>query len=134
MRVARRDHACGIVEHPTRGPELVVAGGYNATNGSTEIFNLREQSWKMGPNLSYPIRNAEGVQFKDTLLVVNGFHWVKRNIVDHTIHKYIVEEERWDTILEHTQHGRSNGVSMMVSNKTTPCAQFDHIFAPKENM
>ena len=80
MRIARREHACGLVTDGTE-TEIVVAGGlgynsdgssYNELLTSVEIFSLSEESWRHGTDLPLSIHGMVSFQMQRSFLVVGG--------------------------------------------------------------
>ena len=65
MTHARQELGCGRVEVPGSGKvEVVVAGGWDVEDGSTEILDVKTRTWRMGPKLPIPLRAAASVQYK----------------------------------------------------------------------
>ena len=49
MPIPRENPSCGLIMHPDNGPEIVVAGGYNAgTLDTVDIYTVDTDSWRTG--------------------------------------------------------------------------------------
>ena len=46
----RKDHSCGLVVDPSRGPEIIVMGGSSGSGNSdtVDIYTVNTDSWREG--------------------------------------------------------------------------------------
>ncbi len=66
MTVDRKYMSCGLINNPENGIEVVIV-----EDGTTEIFNLRDEEWKTGPTLE-SFDMAGYAQIGNTFVVVGG--------------------------------------------------------------
>ena len=57
MPTGRYGHSCGLVNHPERGPEIIVAGGTDSYSADSyavvEIYTVNTNSWRRGINAKH---------------------------------------------------------------------------------
>ncbi len=93
MTVDRFAMSCGLINNPENGIEAVIVEG-----GVTEIFNFRDEEWKVGPTVEF-FNNAGYAQIGDTFVVVGGYNDVSDAIdtiykFDHINYDWILMSQR----------------------------------------
>ncbi len=58
---------CGMINNPENGTEVVVN-----MDGRSDIFNLRDSTWRIGPHLEEPLYQTGSAQLRDTFILVGG--------------------------------------------------------------
>ena len=75
MDKVRSSAGCGMVFNPRTGnEEVVVAGGYSSggATSSTEIYTVRNDTWRQGPSLPQALMTPASILYKDTFLILGG--------------------------------------------------------------
>ena len=63
---------------------------------STEILPLSAKKWHFGPDLPWPMKGADVVQYKNTILLIGGENeTMERNKKVKTILMYDVDDNKW---------------------------------------
>lgn len=67
----RKYPACGLIENPTNGLEIVAAGGDQSPTTS-EILSLATLTWRAGPAVPAGLKRASYAQVGPTFIVAGG--------------------------------------------------------------
>ena len=108
----RQRHGCGFVDGPN-AKSIVVVGGYNGLHklNKTEIYDIKEGSWRQGTPFPHPISSPASVQYDGTLLIVGGC--TVSNCSDE-IYKYVPTSESWEQLDVRLKKPASDHVAFMV--------------------
>ncbi len=94
MTVDREHMSCGLINNPENGIEAVIV-----EDGTTEIFNFREEAWRTGPTVSREFDLAGFAQIGHTFVVVGGRTYAGDTIdtiykFDHINYDWILMSQR----------------------------------------
>jgi len=98
MSSPRIGFACGLVNSPALGPEIIAQD----TFGGTDIFSLSDLLWRPGPFIpqdDFVLNVPDVLQFKNDFYVIGGQAGTPRDPVD-TVWRYSIPKSQPDIKLE----------------------------------
>ncbi len=98
MTVDRTYPSCGLIKNPENGLEVVVV-----QSGVSEIFNIRDESWRTGPPVEY-FFDAGFAQIGDTFVIVGGLGTGDEEL--DTIYKFDHINYDWILMTQRLEVGR----------------------------
>ncbi len=117
MNEIRFGHTCYRVESGTRGPEIVVAGGFGSN--TVEVYNLGTEAWTYAASIpASGTYAANAVPHGDSFAVVGGEDGSAQ--VD-TVYLYNKETKGWSVSLETLATARIHSVAVAVPDALANC-------------
>jgi len=108
--------ACGSLNNPELGREVLVASGYGAF-----FYNFERNEWREGPPLPEKIEYVSYAQLDDGFLAIGGaYRYPDLSVVD-TIYKFSEDTYEWTLLEQRLSEPRKSTASAVVSEEFLYC-------------